>query len=301
MSNYTSMWWYNHGPKNFGDWLGPWIAEQITGIYPELKHATKSEAAVYSVGSILEQMHEGGIVWGTGIIAFNNQPKKFKTPKKICSVRGPISRKALLDAGIDCPEVYGDAALILPELLKQTTIHSKKYKLGIIPHFMDYNSLKTSNAKTDKNVLIVDVITTDFVNLVKQILECECIVSSSLHGVILSVAYGIPTRWILFSDKSFGNGSKFWDFWFSLLPKNKHDEAIKDLFAIIDNGNLLNFDWEKDIEKFNFGPEYLLKFLPIVHKQNDVSLNTDYLIKACIKYEICDTLIEDIHNSCPYK
>ena len=47
-------------------------------------------------------------IWGSGIIS-EDMPIPYK-PVKVYSVRGPLTRKVLLDHRIDCPEIYGDPA-----------------------------------------------------------------------------------------------------------------------------------------------------------------------------------------------
>jgi pyruvyltransferase len=59
-------------------------------------------------------------VWGAGII-YGEQVLKIK-PKKVFAVRGPLTRKVLLDNGVDCSAVFGDLAL----LFQNTTILALK-------------------------------------------------------------------------------------------------------------------------------------------------------------------------------
>lgn len=57
-----------------------------------------------------------------------------------------------------------------------------------------------------------------------EILSCKKIVSSSLHGLIVAHAYGIPAIWQKFSDNIFGDDIKYIDYLESVkLPTYKPD------------------------------------------------------------------------------
>ena len=63
---------------------------------------------------------------------------------------------------------------------------------------------------------MIDLITNDVVRTTNEILECECIISSSLHGLIVPHAYGIKALWMKFSDKLSGDNTKFYDYFESI-------------------------------------------------------------------------------------
>lgn len=49
-----------------------------------------------------------------------------------------------------------------------------------------------------------------------KILQCKHVMSSSLHGIVVSHTYQIPALWIKFSDKLFGDDIKFKDYFRSV-------------------------------------------------------------------------------------
>lgn len=197
--------------ENYGDLLSKYLVEKISG--REVKWINPRKQAWYSlnkkhylaIGSILHHASNQSIVWGSGII-----DRKHDVPEAdFRAVRGPQTRKFLNDLDIFCPEVYGDPALLLPRYFNPQI--EKKYKIGIIPHYHDYNFVD-ENFKGEKDVLVVDLMTMDVEEVTRQLLECEKTISSSLHGLIVSHAYGIPSIWVKFSDKIFGDGIKYRDY-----------------------------------------------------------------------------------------
>lgn len=155
------------------------------------------------IGSIISWMTSSkSIIWGSGVV-YPNQKLKFK-PKEVLAVRGPLTRKYLLEQGVSCPEIYGDPALLFPRYYKVTYSNNeddKLYTLGIIPHFRDKNNPLIQKLEDNKDVLIIDVTNiTPWHKFIDQITSCRYIVSSSLHGIILSDAYGVPNAWIEFKN-----------------------------------------------------------------------------------------------------
>lgn len=133
-----------------------------------------------------------------------------ESPKKIHAVRGPKTRKLLIEQGISCPEVYGDPALLLPFVYNPNI--RKKYKIGIVPHYVDSNSIYLEKFKNNDDILIIDILGKDPFSFLDKLLSCEKIISSSLHGLIVSDAYKIPSLWVEFSNNVLGNGFKFYDY-----------------------------------------------------------------------------------------
>src|SRR5690606_18195137 len=120
------------------------------------------------------------IICGAGCISPNLVSKE--PPKKIVAVRGPLTAQIMRNQKIDCPSVYGDPALLLPKIYNP--IIQKKYKYGIIPHYVDKQNYILQNLTAD--VRIIDVMCgTNWKKFINEMLECEYIISSSLHGLIV--------------------------------------------------------------------------------------------------------------------
>lgn len=234
MSNTINLaWWKGMGGMNWGDAVSPIIAEKISGkkIVHVPPHDSSNTFRYYSVGSIIPPASHNSEIWGSGII--QKIEKVHISPKKIHAVRGPLTREIFLKNGIDCPDIYGDPALLYPIFYNPKV--QKQYKIGIIPHYVDQKNpwiLEKSKVSGVKVINILGGIS----NVVNDILSCEMIISSSLHGVIAADAYGIPSIWVEFSSAVLGHGFKFRDYFMSVgrsdttpIKINKHTR-LKDIY-----------------------------------------------------------------------
>lgn len=211
--------WYRGSHPNFGDELAPYLIRKVAGLSPRCRLPDRpadprrlTEPVFLSAGSILRLCGPNSVVWGSGI---RDIDQEVQPAKRFVAVRGPLTRRRLLQLGYDCPERFGDPGLLLPRYYRPDV--SPRYALGIIPHQIDYDRLARMYARED-DVLVVDVRTTDIEGLIRQVLSCASTVSSALHGLVVSAAYGIPTRWLRVSTRITGDGSKYYDFFASLDP-----------------------------------------------------------------------------------
>ncbi len=170
------------------------------------------------IGSLLGMpgyANENTIVWGAG--SFGEM--RGVSPNHICSVRGKFTHDTLIKKGIDCPEIYGDPALLLPHYYQPANEIFKSYSLGIIPHVVDLDHPVVEKCRKEHpEILIIDLAHYEkWTDVIDQICSCKCILSSSLHGIIVSDAYGIPNCWIELSGKLIGGHFKYKDYGSSVM------------------------------------------------------------------------------------
>lgn len=206
--------------SNWGDDLNYYFLKEIS-ILPIIlssetlfaKHFCKKYLVIGSTIGML--CDKNTVIWGAGLID-REIPAKMKL-KNIKCVRGPLTQIELAKNGYQCPQCYGDPALLLPLYYNPSNI-KKAHRIGIIAHYVDIDALNHCS-----NLQDIHIIRTrgykhwlDFIN---EVLQCECIVSSSLHGLIVAEAYGIPSQWIEFKSSVCRDHFKYNDF-YSAIGKN---------------------------------------------------------------------------------
>lgn len=232
--------WGRIMPRNWGDDINYHLLKRLVNknVIPydqSILSNRKHKSCFMCIGSTITFNHiNETIVWGAGVID-PNKKLKFK-PAKVLAVRGPLSRKYLLENGVDCPEVYGDPALLIPKIYSPKV--TQRYKLGIIPHYDDFDNPVLDHLKLDNSILFIKLEGYhNWTDVLDQIVSCDYIVSSSLHGLIMSEAYGVPNLWVDISGSLMGGHFKFHDFFLSIGADHKapfkltYNTSINDLLA----------------------------------------------------------------------
>ncbi|WAC03922.1 polysaccharide pyruvyl transferase family protein [Lacinutrix neustonica] len=115
----------------------------------------------------------------------------------------------------------------------------KTYRLGIVPHYQDFKFISETFSE-DKSVLIIDLMTTNIEATTNQFLKCDTIVSSSLHGIIVAHAYGIPAVWQKFSEAVFGDDIKYQDYFESVQLQPYQSKVIEEKMTLETLQQVLN-------------------------------------------------------------
>lgn len=208
---------YYTGTLNVGDVLNPYLIKKLFDkevyrvISPYSPH-------VLPIGSIFHHGNQHSHVWGAGIMSPTLDTKKPHPESvrkmSIFAVRGELTKKELIKLGVELEDdlPLGDPAVLLPGVYDPRDFIAKKYRVGIVPHFADQDNevLRALGRFNNSKIINVQQHPEDFI---KDLLSCEFIFSSSLHGLIFSDAYNIPNKWVKFSDKVIGGNFKFEDYY----------------------------------------------------------------------------------------
>lgn len=192
-SNRVNLEWVSNG--NLGDELAPIIYNWMLERKGISQGATIGKSAhLMTVGSMVGSWNFDAVIWGSGIHLFSNLNRLFALRRiqkfDIRAVRGPITRSALRTYGHECPEVYGDPAVLMPLIYFPKNIE-KKYKTSVVLHY--HADSQWQMALDNYNDLhYLEIGTNDFSHYIDEMVSSEKIISSSLHGIILAETYGIP-------------------------------------------------------------------------------------------------------------
>ncbi len=105
-------------------------------------------------------------------------------------MRGPLSRDILIDKGIDVEPIFGDPALLLPIIFPDMSHSPVKGKQIAIPNLNEFDDCV---GLCPSDIKLVSPLS-HWRNVLSEILSSEYVLTSSLHGLILSEAFHVPVR-----------------------------------------------------------------------------------------------------------
>lgn len=188
-------------PYNLGDYLGlvvvNWMLER-KGL--SLDDYVEKKKHLLTVGSGAVKSYQNMTVWGSGVERELPQmlrrflQRSWFRKLDIRAVRGPLTREYLMKFGHKCPEVYGDPAILMPLIYEADIDESgggKIFDVSIIPQLVTEGGIR----KKYPDAHIISMNTNDYKSVIDQIVQSKLIISSSLHGLILSDVYRVPSVW----------------------------------------------------------------------------------------------------------
>ncbi|MEL6768285.1 MAG: polysaccharide pyruvyl transferase family protein [Pseudomonadota bacterium] len=234
------------GFANIGDALSAVVVATLSGL-PVRHMATRSPherlAAVGTIGHSLKGGHVH--LWGTGLDATLNPERDgpwsrpSDTRFSVHATRGPETAATLRRHGVAAPEVFGDPVYLLPRLWPLDEIE-RRYELGIVLHLSELDEKSPAGRPKAEyrryavpeslagSVRIINMYAesslTAFRDKIAEIVSCRRILSTSLHGLVIADAYGIPSGWYGFHDR----GLKHVDL---LDPESRIDHRMRDLYG----------------------------------------------------------------------
>lgn len=214
---------------NVGDGLTPYIIEHFIGEWPE-RALSLEEGKVLVCGSTLEHVRQDDIAVGIGSL---NPDYTCDVDATYLAVRGPLTASQIPGTEIT---TFGDPGLLLPIMYYPSV--EKQYDVGVIPHYEDKEILyPDSKPGLVGDEYFIDI-EWDWKSVVRNILKCRRIISSSLHGIVLAEAYGVPTQWAVYSDRIAGGEYKFQDYF--LGTGRQRQQPLTDLPPIPDLSKIQN-------------------------------------------------------------
>jgi hypothetical protein len=209
------LFWWNRVP-NLGDSLS-WLL--LAGYGNAIEWASPEEAEWVGIGSVLGWF-DGftGTVWGSGR-GGDELPPHDLTRATVLALRGRETQK-LVKGGDGA--VLGDPGLLITDFIDPDP---QGYTV-VVPHFQDQDRMFGFYDATGH--VHVDV-TRSAAEGILAIARSSRVISSSLHGIVLADAFGIP-RMLDYYDGSLGGGFKFKDYasvmgafepdiWYSARPE----------------------------------------------------------------------------------
>ena len=183
---------------NFGDELSKFITQKMinTNKYQLVYNQPNIDINIVCIGSYIHCAKNNSFIYGSGIRTVNNiEGGHLYKNLNVCAVRGPLSKEFLEKRNIKVGNLFGDPALLLPKFYQPIINSSLQNKIGIVPHKSNFDKY-SNNINIDLSIYHLINPTDPWETVINSICSCKAILSSALHGLICSDAYGVPNLWL---------------------------------------------------------------------------------------------------------
>ena len=176
--------------NNFGDLLGPLV---VASLRPKTE-SRRAGTRLLAVGSILHFARDGDTVWGSGVNGKIPIDAIGARRLDVRAVRGPLTAKTLRAVGVRVPDVYGDPGLFAPAVLGISRSERSVGTIVALPNLHDARAWKSWPGFLSPRA--------DYSHVIRTIAQCELVVTSSLHGLVIADALGIPASLVRPSNEA---------------------------------------------------------------------------------------------------
>jgi pyruvyltransferase len=182
--------------NNFGDLLGPLIVSRLVASNGLDITRPVQTARLLSVGSVLHFARTGDVVWGSGVNGKIPSTEHRYRDLDVRAVRGPITQEFLTKRGVSVPDVYGDPAILLGELMPELQARSgaRKHPLTVVPNLNDFHEYGVTPERLNPRAPLLACI--------QRCRDSDLVVGSSLHGIIVAEALGVAARPVISAAES---------------------------------------------------------------------------------------------------
>ena len=187
------LFWYRR-EANFGDALSPVVVGHVSG--RPVEWTPKDAAELFACGSLMRMVAAGvetaraprPVVWGSGCMG--PVGCGFLDLVDVALVRGPVTAALLERADTR----FGDPGLLAAEAVGD--LPARQDKVGIVPHLTKRNDpALAALAAAEPRIEVIDP-TGEPADVVRRIASCAYVLSSSLHGLVVADACGVPNEWL---------------------------------------------------------------------------------------------------------
>ena len=203
--------------KNIGDRSNP-IAVQFATDRPTFWTSPALRPSLLGIGAILHWANAKSHVWGTGMTSPDLGSGGLRA-ERVWALRGKLTHANLARqlAGLrDVP--LGDPGYLVGRCVAALMpARAPIHRLGIVPHFKDRDHPAIAHLRRQEGVVVLGGWEPDPA-FFEQMMACEAIASSALHGLIFAEALGIPNTWVDFANEGATSAFKYHD-WFSLAKQ----------------------------------------------------------------------------------